>query len=142
MIRYKRKSQRSGVILIAVLVCLGVATTILFTLIQSSVGVRRQVRQDLQMEQTKWLVDAGIRHAVVRLGGKEEFRGETMRLDDSLGDYQRAGIKITISNSELGDGVIRIAVTADLAGQGEFPFETKRSNEIVVSRSDINQSTE
>ncbi|MFT7632431.1 MAG: type II secretory pathway pseudopilin PulG [Mariniblastus sp.] len=138
MIRIRKSSQRSGAILIVMLVCLGVATTILFTVIQSSIRARRQLQSELQMEQTKWLVDAGIRRAGAQLSNNDEYSGESIKLDNALSHYSDANVEISISSDDLAEHEYRLEITANLTGLGRYPTETKRSKSVVVAKANPN----
>ncbi len=89
--------QRNGTIVIAVLVCLAIATTILFGAIEVSLRQRRQVRSETQMEQTYWLLDAGIGAAIAkfdraRLGAFHRNRWISQELF-GFGGYQSHSAK-------------------------------------------------
>ncbi len=65
--------QRVGTILIVVLVCLVVVTSILFGAITVSIRHRQQLRNELQLEQTYWLLDAGIGLAIDKFKQSPNF---------------------------------------------------------------------
>jgi len=58
------KSKKRGGVLIVVLVCLSVIGALIFASLQTSLRQRRQLDRELQMEQTRWLAEAGLGHAM------------------------------------------------------------------------------
>ena len=130
-------TPRRGTVLIAVLVCMGFATSILLGAVQTSLRLRREVRQELQLEQTKWLMDLGIRKAIIALQGQPAYDGETLAITPPLAKYANASIEITVNRKDQPDNRVRLWVTAQLTGSGgDGTSSTQRSTEIVVSLSE------
>ena len=63
----RRQRDRRGVIIVVVLVCLVVATMIILGSVNISTRYRRQLRDDLRVEQATWLLDAGVRVAIAKV---------------------------------------------------------------------------
>jgi len=56
--------DRSGSLLVVVLICLGIIGALLFTAMQSSLKQRQQLSRELQMEQTRLLAEAALAYGV------------------------------------------------------------------------------
>lgn len=135
----RRLRTRRGTVLIAVLVCMGVAITIVLAVVQVSLRQRRQLRQELQMEQTKWLMDAGIGHATARLKAEPGYDGETMSVAPQIEKYSKASIEISVSRNDRLAERVRVKITARLGDSDEQSQWTRRSKEIVVDLDPTNQ---
>ncbi len=133
----QRFINRRGTILIAVLVCMGIATTILLGAVQSSLRQRRQMRQELQMEQTKWLLDASVGRAISRLQKQPGYDGETLLVAPALEKYSTATLEIAVVREDQPDNRIRAQVKARLGGLSERTPSMQRSREFVVNTSTI-----
>ena len=131
-----KKNQRRGAILIAVLVCLGIATTIVLGAVQTGMRQHRQVRRELQVEQTRWLLDAGIERAVTTfLAQPESYQGETLTIMPALRKYPEATIEISRIQFDRQPDQAAFRVTARLVGAGSLAPTTKRSREFVIETS-------
>lgn len=60
----KRTGQRGGFTVVLVLACCSVAVMLVMLSLQSSLKQRRQLRSELQLEQTRWVLDAAIRKSI------------------------------------------------------------------------------
>ncbi len=126
--------QRRGAILVAVLVCLGIATTIVLGAVQSSIRQHRQVRQELQLEQTRWLLDAGIERAIAGFQAQpESYAGESLTITPGLKKFDRATIEISVMENDAITERARLRVTARLAGAAATAPVMQRSQEIVLN---------
>ena len=134
--RSRNLKKRRGTILIAVLVCLGIATTIVLGAVQSSMRQHRQVRRELQVEQARWLLDAGIERAVTAvLAQKESYRSETLTIAPTLKKFSEATIEISLIQFDPRSKEASVRVTARLAGAGTLAPITQRSREFVIDTS-------
>ena len=123
--------------MIAVLVGMGFATSILLGVVHTSLRMRRELRQDLQMEQTKWLMDLGVRKAIAGMQERPEYAGETLTVPTGIPKYVDATISITVLRDDQPDDRVGLKVTARLAGSGGIRASTtQRSTEIVITRPD------
>ncbi len=59
------REERVGALLFAVLVCIGVTLALMLAALQTSLNQRRQLSRELQMEQTRLLLNAAIRSEAV-----------------------------------------------------------------------------
>ena len=134
--KQRSANKRRGTILIAVLVCMGFATTILLGAVHTSLRLRRDVRQDLQMEQTKWLMDLGVRKAISDLRNQPDYDGETLTIAPPLAKYTDASVEITVDHENQPEDRVRLKVTARLNGAGPKQTSlTQRSIEIIADPS-------
>lgn len=136
---------RAGAVLLAVLVCLGIASAITGLAVHRSLSVRRQLNHDWQLEQTRMLLDAGIRRTHRNLSQNPNYVGESWILDRALESYATARVEIANVDDEAG-GVMpktenrderelmpnRFKVTATIRNRDVNPFLTKRSRVIAV----------
>ena len=104
-------APRRGAVLIAVLVCLAIVMMLMLGAVQISVRQQRQVRQHLQLEQTRWLLDAGISRAISQLQSQPEYRGETLSVTSGRMKELPATVEIAITATEKVDQ-FRLRVTA------------------------------
>lgn len=131
---HPRKSRRQGTILIIVLVCLGLATMIVLGAVKTSIRQRRQMRLELQMVQTKWMLDAGIRKAVVHWQTHPVEDGESLTLIPGLEKYPNATVMITVIQTNPTPGEIHLNVTARIGDSDDGVETTQRSKEIVIAK--------
>ena len=134
------RSTRSGAILLCVLACLGVATAIVMVSIQSSLRTRRQIRQELQLEQTRSLLDAGVAYAKSRLSADPEYEGESWQVDPGFGPYAEATVEIAISADDVPANQLRLQVTAQLKTDEPLSKPTVRSSTSLVERTEQNSN--
>jgi hypothetical protein len=73
-------SRRSGMISVAVLVCLLVMTLICGSLLRLVHSQRALVRNQERTLQADWLAESALERAVSRLGSEPAYRGETWTL--------------------------------------------------------------
>lgn len=141
--RFKGQARQRGIVLIAVLVCIGVATTILFGAVEKSLRCRRQMRNETQLEQVRWLVDAGIRKAISNLEQRPDYEGERLVVTPQIYQHLVAKVEIKIepANSSTSDQV-RVVVTAALHRPDEELPKVKRTKELVFSPSGFAEDTQ
>jgi len=72
--------HRSGLVLIAALVCLLIVTSIIGSMLQSALRARRQLHTERDRRQTELLLEAGADRAALRHAAEPDFRGETWNL--------------------------------------------------------------
>ncbi len=120
-----RTKQRSGTILICVMTCMLVATTTVAFAVRGALRQRRELRSELQLRQTEWLLDAGVKLAVRRLTESRDYQGETwqpQRLDDQ---FHAAQVEIKIAAQTDSDRHL-VTVTAAI-GEVQLGGRTQRS---------------
>ena len=133
--------RRDAAILIVVLVCLGIASSMTVTAMQSSLRARREMSRQWQLEQTRWLLDAGIRQAMNSATKTDQepdndsapdaaVAGETWDVTDSVSRCSAATITITPVESSAGDDAAVFEVTAVIENEDSPPVQTRRSRVI------------
>ncbi len=126
--------KRNGSVLIAVLVCMAIATTILLGIVQSSLRLQRQMRHEMQMEQTRWILDAGISQASKQLNSEPDYRGGMLRIEPGLSHFSEPSIEVVILPSQTKVGKIQARITARLQGLGKYAPVTQRSKTIEFNK--------
>jgi len=114
----KPTSRRQAFILVCALACLSVSTAIVICSTREALLFRSQGRKDRQLQQTQWLLDAGIRKAVGKLNTDASYRGESWRPTSAIKNYSHVLVDIEIAAVE-GDELRRsVRVTAQLGNVG------------------------
>ena len=127
-----RQADRNGAVLLCVLACLGIATTIVMVSVRSTLRARRQMRQELQLEQTRWLLDAGISHAKSRLKNDPNYRGDTWNVAPELGGYAEASVDISAPSDDSPSDLRTLRITARLNTDEALSKPTVRSRELLI----------
>ena len=81
---FKQSESRSGVVLVAVLVCLIIAMMLGAALTKSIMLQHRQLRVAGDQCQSLWLADSAVQRATHGLRESAGYRGETWRIPASL----------------------------------------------------------
>lgn len=133
--------RRGGAILICVLVCMGIVSTITLLAVRTSLQVRRQMRQEVQLEQTRWLLDAGLARGLQRLRDRPDYQGETWNVAPALSTYAEATVQIAILTDEPDQASAstterRLQVTATIGAADGLaapsPGSTSRTDSIFI----------
>lgn len=120
MMRHNRKA-RQGAVLVCVIACLVVASTLVGLAVQASLRGRREARLQLQLRQTELLCEAGVMRAVKRLQTSTAgYAGERWTPELHLENYHDAVVEIQIAN----------------AGQDAKPSQASAKNVTVIARLD------
>ena len=121
----RNQRARSGVVLVAVLVCLSVITVLVFSAMQTSLRQRKQLDRELQMEQTRLLAEAGIAFASRLI---ESSNGETdidpVTLNPKLHQLKTSEVKIETTKR---DAVIDVKVTAWIGLENRPETQTRQT---------------
>jgi hypothetical protein len=117
----KTGRSRRGTVLIAVLVCMGFTLSILLGCVHMSLSMRRGLRQDKQMDQTHWLLEAGARKGLQSARFNENYQGESVTLDQPLANLDRAVIEIKILPAVDLEKDKRLKVTATIQKNSSNP---------------------
>ena len=92
---------RQGVVLVCVIACLVVASTLVGLAVQASLRGRREARLQLQLRQTELLCEAGVMRAVKRLQTSTAgYAGERWTPELNLENYHDASVEIQIANED------------------------------------------
>jgi hypothetical protein len=136
------KTRSSGSILICVLVCLGISASIMMVSVRSSLRVRRQMRIETQLEQTRWLLEAGMRRGASRFREDPGYQGETWKVVPALASYRDATVEIKVTRNGVSGEQARMNVSARIGGQTTHTESTQRSATLLVQRTQSNSETE
>ena len=128
-----RSSPRSGSILIMSILCMAVAIIILTGLIKMGIQHQRQLRQEVQLRQTEWLLDAGVQTAIAKARSEAGYSGEKVSVSKQIGKFQNATIEIGTEQDPDSDQRIIINVTAKISRDIENST-TQRSLSLVVDK--------
>jgi len=107
-------SQRRGMVLAAALVVFLLCTAMVCTLLQGVINHERQVRDHRQLDQARWLADAGIDRAIAQVRQSDAYRGETWKVSaDELGGIADGKVTITVQAVDEHLGELRVTAQAD-----------------------------
>lgn len=100
---------------------------------QTSIRQHRQVRQELQLEQTRWLLDAGIDRAVAGfLTQPDSYEGETLTITPAFEKYRQATIEISLMENDRQSDRARLRVTARLVGVAATASIMQCSQDVIL----------
>lgn len=117
MNKTRRGTNRTGALLVCVLVCMGVATTIMSLSTVSAIRARRSIQKSHQLRQTQYLLDAGVLRCARQLQASPEYRGETWHPD--LESLERFNPEVVIAAVETEQsGVLQVTVVAQMGNPG------------------------
>ena len=88
---FSKPRNRRGSILILVLVCCVVGVALLVISLQVSLQQRRQLRSELQLEQTRWVLDAVIRKTIA----DSPDEAQEVELKPKLEKFDKVQFKMT-----------------------------------------------
>ncbi|ELP32282.1 hypothetical protein RBSWK_03981 [Rhodopirellula baltica SWK14] len=111
------------------LVCLGISISLVMTSLKSSLTHRRQTNHLLRVEQTDWLLEAGLVRAHRQLREDDAYTGETWSVSDAIRGDEPAEIEIEVTRDDASEDSLTIRVIARLGQQDpENPRRIQRSN--------------
>ncbi|MCM2371537.1 hypothetical protein [Aporhodopirellula aestuarii] len=129
-----RRQPHRGAILLAVLVCLVVASAITGLAMQTSLRARHQMKVHWQLEQTRMLLDVGIRRTLKLAAEDVDYEGESWVLDDAFETFSQARVEIkSLPPDESNEQASRrFEIIATIHNLDSVPVQTKRSRIIPV----------
>ena len=90
--------QRRGAVLICVLACMLIATSIAATSLYSSLRMRREAKSSFHEQQTEWLLRAGVERARANIEKDPNYLGEQWDVPESI--LRIATGRVTIAKVE------------------------------------------
>ena len=133
--------SRNASILVCVIVCIGIATAIVSISARSSLRVRRQVRHEIQLEQTRWLVDSGVRRALAQLRQDPDYEGETWQVTPVLQGYENATVEIVSLADDMPANRVGFRVSAAIDDRNPrhdvITVSTTRSRTVFVDTQEL-----
>ena len=95
------KSNRSGAAaLTVVIVSIGVIGALIFASLQTSLRQRRQLDRELQMEQTRWLAEAGLNHAMKLVESEDDLGSDPIVIKPEITGSNTSEVKIEFKEAE------------------------------------------
>ena len=85
------------------------------------------------MEQTRWILDAGVSRAISLANSQPEFQPESWTLNPALKAYPDAVVEIKALD-EAENGSVRVSVSARLGLPGQADAAVGRTKQILVNR--------
>lgn len=123
-----QKRRRQGTVLICMLACVLISTTLASVTIHSALISRKEARLRHRLQQTEWLLDAGIQRAKAKLGVSSNYAGE------------RWDVPAQLFPAAVASGVVEIAVSA--TEDIDRSAESSQPRLIVRVRARLNASRE
>jgi Tfp pilus assembly protein PilX len=112
--RIQPKTHPRGLVLIVVMVCLAVFTTLAGVLLKLSLSERRQVRMQEWRLQAEWLAESGVERAAARLADSADYAGETWKVSpEQLGAGAACVVTIEVERIDAQPTMRRVRVRAD-----------------------------
>lgn len=94
---HRRTQERSGVVLVPVLVCLMIVASLAASLLRSGFVRRDQARAEAVRLQADWLAESGLERAATALRRDPGYLGETWKLSaDDLGGQGPGEVLIAV----------------------------------------------
>jgi len=92
------------VVLVCMLICVAIATSLVSATLLSALRARRELRLQRQLRQTELLLAAGLERAVARLHAHPAYPGETWQLDPAtLPGYPPGQVRIEVTPIQTED---------------------------------------
>ena len=87
------------------------------------------------MEQTKWLLDAGVRHALEQIQNQPNYSEQNLVISPLLKEHSTASIEITVTRNDESDEKPRLLMVARIGSDEQQIDVAKRSVELVLESS-------
>jgi type II secretory pathway component PulK len=119
-----QKQKCSGSILVCVLICLVIVSGIATSMLKSALQARQLVRQERQLTQTQFLLEAGIQRAVAQLRENPNYQGETWRLAaEAIPGHKSAQVEIKVTTASNEGSATSVQVVAQLGADAPLPIQ-------------------
>ncbi len=134
MSRSPRTQSRSrrGAVLVCVVACLAVVTTIVATSIQFTLRMRSEARLQRQRLQAEYLCEAGVMRAVKRLKDDSSYQGETWSPNIEPSRYHRGTIVIGRETAPEGREY-RVTVVASVFATPDDAQAVQRTHQLTFT---------
>ena len=144
--RCNEPPRRRGTLVVCVVVCLLVATSLAAATTHAALRWRRSLRMEHQMRQTELLLDAGILRASRQLRRSIDYRGETWRPRRSTVGFESPVVEIRVIEAE-DPRARQVEVLAQLGSpladlQRSNPSQTNRSHKFLFMAATDSQDTD
>ena len=130
MTRFARLERR-GVMMIAAIVALTIASALLLTLVRGLSAARRAYELEQSRTQAQWLVESGLQRAAAKLQADSAYAGETWSIpaDQLSGDAATVTIQVESDQSPPGRRQVQVLV--------EYPLGPKAVQETKTIAVDV-----
>ena len=130
-VRRQTRRQRSGLMIIAALVCLLIVTSIVGSMLQSALRARRQLHAERNCRQAELLLEAGANRAAARLASEPDFRGDTWNLPaEAIVGHGDGRVTTEISRNEASEAW-QLRVIAEYPLGRDFPIRRSHTFSIL-----------
>ena len=131
----RRPGSRRGAVLIVAMVCLGLATIMLGTLLRAATAQSRQGRHETHRLQAAWLAESGVERAAHRLAADAEYKGEewSVRAAD-FGGRHAGRVVIRVAPPEGDSPARRVSVEAVFPADSTVPVRSTKQVSISVQQ--------
>lgn len=131
-----RLSNRSGVVLLLAIVCLGTVSVVTVLSLKQAAGDRRRMQSAAHRLQAIWLLEAGADRAAAQWAARADYAGETWNLPavelDGTGPAQ---VTIVLDPPAVGEGHRRMArIAAEFPASGARPVRLEKH--AIITRSE------
>ena len=99
-IRNSKNSRSGAAALTVVIVSIGVIGALIFASLQTSLRQRRQLDRELQMEQTRWLAEAGLNHAMKLVESEDDLGSDPIVIKPEITGSNTSEVKIEYKEAE------------------------------------------
>lgn len=137
---YPPGCPRSGAVMLAVLVCVGVAGLLMLSILQQAAIRRAEVDLAGRALQARWLAEAALDRAAARLHDDPDYRGEAWRLAaDGSGAFQAAVVQIEVRPATAGEAHRHIRVQADYPDDPTYRVRVTKETTLETPSKTISQ---
>jgi len=107
-------TARRGVIMVAVIVCVAVASIIFLSIAKLVVAGRQAAQTETWQLQARWLAESGLERAASRLAADADYSGETWTVPaDAIGGSEAGLVEIAVEAVPDEPGRHRVLIRAD-----------------------------
>jgi uncharacterized membrane protein len=126
-VNFQSFEQRRGAMMIAVLVCITIASMLSLTLVKQLLSRQALLEMTENQVQADWLVEAGIERAVAKLKGEPGYSGETWNITDALDDGRAGRVKIVVRSDPDHSESRTAEVTAEFPADAQRGFQSTKT---------------
>jgi type II secretory pathway component PulK len=143
--RTTQRKSRGGALLVCVLVCLLVASSLVTAMTHNALRFRRDVRLQHQMRQTQLLLDAGVLRAARLLRASNDYSGEAWRPAGAIDRFDNPQVEIKVTSIDTDSRRVEVIASLGAAaddGQQNTASRTRRTHIFDIELSDSSQTSE
>ena len=140
--RKARHRSKAGAILICLMTCLLISTSLVAMSLQMSLQSRRECKVAGTLRQTNLLVDAGLYRALQKLRENDRYVGETWKPKVTLSGCDDISVEIS-AKPEIANAIpteVQITVVARIESPVAMSNPMQQSRSFIVNLSEIIQA--